>query len=31
MRADLLLVYQIREGALILVLIDIGTHSYLFK
>lgn len=29
-RADILLVYQIREGSLILVLVDIGTHSYLF-
>ncbi|MCR4323034.1 MAG: type II toxin-antitoxin system YafQ family toxin [Candidatus Azambacteria bacterium] len=30
-RADLLLVYQIREGALVLVLVDIGTHAYLFE
>jgi mRNA interferase YafQ len=29
-RADLLLVYEVREKSLILVLIDIGTHSYLF-
>lgn len=30
-RADLLLIYQIKEKALVLVLIDIGTHSYLFE
>ena len=30
-RADLLLVYEIREKALVLVLMDIGTHSYLFE
>lgn len=30
-RADLLLVYDLREDVLILVLMDIGTHSYLFK
>ncbi len=29
-KADLLLVYQIQEKQLILVLLDIGTHSYLF-
>lgn len=27
---DLLLVYQIKQDMLILVLIDIGSHSYLF-
>lgn len=30
-RADLLLVYEVREKSLVLVLIDIGTHSYLFE
>lgn len=30
-RADLLLIYQIRERSLVLVLMDIGTHSYLFE
>lgn len=30
-RADLLLVYQTKERALVLVLMDIGTHSYLFE
>jgi len=30
-RADLLLVYQVREGVLVLVLVDIGTHAYLFE
>ena len=30
-RADLLLVYQAREKTLVLVLLDIGTHSYLFE
>lgn len=30
-RADLLLVYQIREKSLVLVLMDIGTHTYLFE
>jgi len=29
-RSDLLLVYRIQEKQLVLVLIDIGTHSYLF-
>ncbi len=29
-RADLLLVYQIQEKQLVLVLLDIRTHSYLF-
>ncbi|MEK7460132.1 MAG: type II toxin-antitoxin system YafQ family toxin [Patescibacteria group bacterium] len=29
-QADLLLIYQVREKVLILVLMDIGTHSYLF-
>ncbi len=29
-KADLLLVYQIQDKQLILVLLDIGTHSYLF-
>jgi mRNA interferase YafQ len=29
-KGDLLLVYQIREKELVLVLVDIGTHSYLF-
>jgi len=28
-KGDLLLVYQIRERELLLVLVDIGTHSYL--
>lgn len=30
-RADLLLIYQIKERALVLVLMDVGTHSYLFE
>lgn len=30
-RADLLLIYCVQEKALVLVLIDIGTHSYLFE
>ena len=30
-RTDLLLVYQVREKALVLVLMDIGSHSYLFE
>lgn len=30
-RTDLLLVYQLREKSLVLVLVDIGTHSYLFE
>lgn len=30
-RADLLLVYQVKESLLVLVLMDIGTHSYLFE
>lgn len=30
-RADILLVYEVREKALVLVLIDIGTHTYLFE
>jgi len=30
-QTDLLLVYQIREKSLILVLVNIGTHSYLFE
>jgi mRNA interferase YafQ len=29
-KSDLLLVYQIHEEQLVLVLIDVGTHSYLF-
>jgi mRNA interferase YafQ len=28
-QGDLLLVYQIRKGELLLILVDIGTHSYL--
>lgn len=28
-KGDLLLVYQIRKSELLLVLVDIGTHSYL--
>jgi mRNA interferase YafQ len=28
-KGDILLVYQIKEKALVLVLIDIGSHSYL--
>lgn len=28
---DLLLVYQIKQSLLILVLVDIGSHSYIFK
>ncbi len=28
-KGDLLLVYQIRQQELILILVDIGTHSYL--
>lgn len=31
MRADILLVYQLREVSLVLVLVDIGSHTYLFK
>ena len=27
---DLLLVYEIREAELVLLLIDIGSHTYLF-
>lgn len=30
-RADLLLVYEVREKSLVLILLDIGTHSYLFE
>lgn len=30
-RADLLLVYQVREKSLVLVLMDIGSHTYLFE
>lgn len=30
-RADLLLVYEVREKSLVLVLIDVGTHTYLFE
>ncbi|MBI3685554.1 type II toxin-antitoxin system YafQ family toxin [Candidatus Azambacteria bacterium] len=30
-RTDLLLVYQVHEGALILVLAGIGTHAHLFE
>ncbi len=30
-RADLLLVYQVRDKSLILVLMDIGSHVYLFE
>ncbi len=30
-KADLLLVYQIQEKQLVLVLLDIGTHSSLFN
>ncbi len=29
-KSDLLLVYQVQEEHLVLVLIDVGTHSYLF-
>ena len=29
--ADLLLIYQAQEEVLVLVLMDIGTHSYLFE
>ena len=29
--SDLLLIYQIREEQLVLVLINIGSHSYLFE
>jgi mRNA interferase YafQ len=29
-KSDLLLVYQIQEDQLVLVLIDVGIHSYLF-
>lgn len=29
-RGDLLLVYQIKKDNLILILVDIGSHSYLF-
>ena len=30
-RPDLLLIYKILENELILVLVDIGSHSYVFK
>lgn len=30
-RADLLLVYQVREKSLVLVFVDIGSHAYLFE
>lgn len=30
-QSDLLLVYQVREKSLVLVLLDIGTHAYLFE
>ena len=30
-RADLLLVYQVKEKSLVLVLMDVGSHSYLFE
>lgn len=30
-RADLLLIYQVREKSLVLVLVDIGPHAYLFE
>lgn len=30
-KADLLLIYKIIENELILVLVDIGSHSYVFK
>lgn len=30
-RADLLLIYQVRERLLVLVLVDIGSHAYLFE
>ncbi len=30
-RADLLLVYQVKEKSLVLALMDIGSHSYLFE
>ena len=30
-RADLLLVYQIRDKQIVLVLMDSGSHSYLFE
>ena len=29
-QGDLLLIYRIDKGELVLILIDIGTHSYLF-
>jgi len=29
-RGDLLLIYKIQKDQLVLVLVDIGTHSYLF-
>jgi mRNA interferase YafQ len=29
-RADLLLIYQIDQGNLMLILVDIGSHPYLF-
>lgn len=29
--SDLLLVYRVKEKALVLSLVDIGSHSYLFK
>lgn len=31
LRPDLLLIYKIHEDVLILQLIDVGSHSYLFK
>ena len=31
LRPDILLVYQIKDKELILVLIDIGSHAYLFE
>lgn len=31
LKADLLLIYKIIENELILVLVDIGSHSYVFK
>lgn len=29
-KSDLLLVYRVQEEQLVLVLVDVGTHSYLF-
>jgi mRNA interferase YafQ len=30
LRADMLLVYKIEKGKMILILVEIGSHSYLF-